>query len=189
MKKDLEARVNVGLGIGIKKAVFQQGFVPAYPNIRKVSLENKMFPIDQAIKLVGRRPLKIDAAYTGYAVECLMEKSLLKPVYRHPLSGFESAVDNGHRMSWCSAIADFGEYFGIELLKDDEVFLFDKKKTSEEILVQHYWGSVKVYKPVDIATIRARIKASNLDTKSRKTLMGMIIDACEKFVMFSSVYH
>ena len=196
MKKDLEVRVNVGLGIGIEKAVFQQGFVdaplpkkaPVYPNIREISLENKLFPIDQVIKLMGRRSLKINAAYTGYAVERLMGKGLLKPVYRHPLSEL-AAINNGHRHSWCNAIVDFGAYFGIELLKDDEIFLFDKKKTSEEVLVETYCSGVKVYKPVDITTIRARVKASNLDTKIKKTLMGMIIDACEKFVMYSSVYH
>ena len=174
MKKDLAVKVSVCLNVGIEKAVFQQGFVdaplpkkaPVYPNIQGVCLEEKLFSIDQVI-----------------------ERDLLPPTYRHPLSGFKSAINNGHRLNWCNAIADFGEYFGIELLKDDEVFLFDKKKTSEEVLVQHYWAGVKLYKAVDISEIRARVKASNLDTKSKKLLMGMIVDACEKFVMFSSVYH
>lgn len=197
MKKDLAVKVNVNLNVGIEKAVFQQDFVdaplpkkaPAYSNIQEISLEEKLFPINQAIELVGHKPLKINTSYIGYAVKRIMKNDLLAPTYRHPLSGFKSAINNGHRLNWCNAIADFGEYFGIELLKDDEVFLFDKKKTSEEVLVQHYWAGIKLYKAVDISEIRARVKASNLDAKSKKLLMGMIVDACEKFVIFSSVYH
>ena len=174
MKKNLEVKVNVCLNVGIEKAVFQQGFVdaplpkkaPAYPSIQEMFLEEKLFSIDQVI-----------------------EKDLLATTYRHPLSGFKSIINNGHRLNWCNVIADFGEYFEIELLRDDEVFLFDKKKTSEEVLVQHYWAGVKLYKAIDISEIRARVKASKLDAKNKKLLMGMIVDTCEKFVMFSSVYH